>query len=527
MKTYCGYVRVSTARQGERGVSLQEQRDAISRYAERNHLEIRKWFEERETAAKRGRPIFNEMLKLLRTGKAAGVMIHKIDRSARNMKDWAELGELIDNGVEVHFVNESLDLASRGGRLSADIQAVVAADYIRNLREETRKGFYGRIKQGLYPLPAPLGYRDMGKGKPKEFDPVRAPLVRRAFQTYATGTRSLRQLVEELHQSGLRNRHGGAVTIANLSKMLNNPFYIGLIRLRSTGEMFPGIHEPIIHKSLFDRVGLVLRGKLSARSKVHDFQFRRILKCSCCGYSLIGECRKGYTYYRCHTKTCPTTNVREELVDSVLSRAFRPLRFEADERTILIEKLKEVRAHLTAQWDAEITAIRLQLGQFRDRMDRLTDAYIDRLIDKKTFETRKETLLLEQKALEEKVTQSEGAIADRLSKFLGLAGDAYLLYKTALPSEKRDLLQIVTSDRTVTGKNITITLKSPFQEVANRYDSSNGGPRRDRHRTLEQLLSTLVAWFRTNPEASFELSSTLSENHSSGDADHKVPKLAA
>src|SRR5271170_7341091 len=105
------------------------------------------------------------MLKMLRSGKVRGVLIHKIDRSARNMKDWAERGELIDQGVEVHFVNESLDLASRGGRLSADIQAVVAADYIRNLREESRKGFYGRIKQGLFPLPAPVGYLDMGQGK--------------------------------------------------------------------------------------------------------------------------------------------------------------------------------------------------------------------------------------------------------------------------------------------------------------------------------------------------------------------------
>ena len=157
MNQYLAYVRVSTARQGERGVSLQEQRDAILRYAERNRLEISRWFEERETAAKRGRPVFNEMLYLLRKGKAQGVLIHKIDRSARNMKDWAELGELIDRGTEIHFVNESLDLASRGGRLSADIQAVVAADYIRNLREESRKGFYGRIKQGLFPLPAPMG----------------------------------------------------------------------------------------------------------------------------------------------------------------------------------------------------------------------------------------------------------------------------------------------------------------------------------------------------------------------------------
>src|SRR5262249_8667061 len=151
-----------TAKQGERGVSLQEQRDAIERYCQRVGLQVSRWFEERETAAKRGRPIFSRMLKLLRRGEAQGVIIHKIDRSARNLKDWSDLGELIDQGVEVHFANESLDLQSRGGRLSADIQAVVAADYIRNLREEARKGFYGRIKQGVYPLPAPLGYLDRG-----------------------------------------------------------------------------------------------------------------------------------------------------------------------------------------------------------------------------------------------------------------------------------------------------------------------------------------------------------------------------
>jgi len=65
MKPYVGYFRVFTARQGERGVSLQEKRDAIQGYAERHQLEISGLFEERETAARRGRPISNETVKLL------------------------------------------------------------------------------------------------------------------------------------------------------------------------------------------------------------------------------------------------------------------------------------------------------------------------------------------------------------------------------------------------------------------------------------------------------------------------------
>jgi site-specific DNA recombinase len=157
MKAYFAYIRVSTVKQGAHGSSLQEQRAAIEAFASRSALAISQWFEERETAAKQGRTAFNRMLADLERGRAAGVIIHKIDRSARNLKDWARLGELMDRGIEVHFVQDNLDLATRGGRLSADIQAVVAADFIRNLREEVRKGFYGRLKQGFYPLPAPRG----------------------------------------------------------------------------------------------------------------------------------------------------------------------------------------------------------------------------------------------------------------------------------------------------------------------------------------------------------------------------------
>src|SRR4051794_36060586 len=238
MYEYCGYIRVSTARQGEKGVSLQEQREAIERYSQRFNLTIREWFEERETAAKRGRPLFTRMLKLLRQGKTRGVIIHKIDRSARNLKDWADLGEMIDAGIEVHFANESLDLNTRGGRLSADIQAVVAADYIRNLREETKKGFYGRLKQGIYPISAPIGYQDRGGGKPKEPDPVMAPLVLKAFQLYSTGRYSFTRLVDEMYERGLRNRNNGKVTMNGLSTLLNNPFYFGVIRIKKTKETF-------------------------------------------------------------------------------------------------------------------------------------------------------------------------------------------------------------------------------------------------------------------------------------------------
>lgn len=84
------------------------------------------WFEEKETAAKRGRAVFGHVLRLLCGHKADGLIVHKIDRSARNLKDWAELGELLDSGIPVHFAGEGIDMTSRSGRLAADATSTEA-----------------------------------------------------------------------------------------------------------------------------------------------------------------------------------------------------------------------------------------------------------------------------------------------------------------------------------------------------------------------------------------------------------------
>lgn len=72
MKRCFGYVRVSTVKQGD-GVSLEAQKDAILAFAERNNVEITKWFEEKETAAKQGRPIFNAMVSEPKRRQVQGV----------------------------------------------------------------------------------------------------------------------------------------------------------------------------------------------------------------------------------------------------------------------------------------------------------------------------------------------------------------------------------------------------------------------------------------------------------------------
>lgn len=340
MKSCYAYIRVSTVKQGD-GVSLEAQKEAIQLFASQNDIAIAEWFEEKITAAKKGRPVFNRMIAELRKRKADGLVIHKIDRSARNLADWARIGELADLGIDIHFVTESLDFRSRGGRLAADVQAVVAADYVRNLREECIKGINGRLRQGLYPFKAPIGYLDNGGGKPKTPDPERAPLIRRAFERYASGHYSQRAILADLTARGLRKADGSLLRPQNIETILSNPFYCGMIRIKKTDSIYKGCHEPLIPVSIFERVQDVKGGKALKKITKHNHTYRLLFRCGFCSGPMVPERQKGHAYYRCHQSGCQTKSIREEAIETAVSQCLQEAQLNDAEAASLKRKFDD------------------------------------------------------------------------------------------------------------------------------------------------------------------------------------------
>lgn len=488
MKYVYAYIRVSTIKQGEHGCSLAEQRFAIENYAKRQNLTIKQWFEEKETAAKRGRTVFTNMLGLLVKGKAHGVIIHKIDRGARNLKDWADLGALIDKGIEVHFAHESLDLQSRGGRLAADIQAVVAADFIRNLRDEVKKGFRGRLRQGLYPLPAPLGYLDQGRGLPKLPDPIMAPLVQRAFKLYVTSQYNLYTLGEVMYQVGLRNRRGNRVSRNGLSTMLGNEFYMGIIYIASTSERYQGIHEPLIKKDHFNLVQDILHGRTKNTGLKHEFRYRKTLRCIHCHYSLIAERQKGIVYYRCQTRNCPRACVREDVIDEQMQAMLDRLCIPKKLLARLETEFTYLQAERFNHREELLRSAELNLASIDTKITRLTDAYIDRLIDKETFDQRNQKLLYERIGATEAIEEIRSQITtsdEKTKKFLELAKAISINKNKVDGNENRDLLKTVTTNFLIDGKKLVFELKKPFEMIANDSELYCGEPYRATSRTFD------------------------------------------
>lgn len=456
------YTRVSTVKQGE-GVSLKAQREAIENYASKHGLVISKWFEEKETAAKQGRPVFTEMIKTLHRQGSGGLVMHKIDRSARNLRDWATVGELQDRGIAVHFAAESVDFASRGGRLTADIQAVIAADYIRNLRDETLKGMRGRLKQGLYPWKAPIGYLDNGGGKPKTIDTARGPLVRQLFELYASGEHSLDTLTSQARNIGLRNRSGVLVSRRGVETILNNPFYMGLIHIKRTSETWQGVHEPLITPSLFQAVQDVKAGKHIKKKTRHEFTYRRIFKCRHCHRSITPERQKRHVYYRCHTKGCARSTTREETIERAVSRKLKSLTLPSAALPLLRKRLQR----MISTNDTINETIPMRIGQIEDRQAKLLDAYLDGAIDRETFEDRKSQLLLEATQLREE-QQSGTEIADlsnHVPKFFELFKSLEITYSLANSAEKRRMLENLFSNRCLSGENIELEPQNWVEQV--------------------------------------------------------------
>ncbi|MEM7243054.1 MAG: recombinase family protein [Pseudomonadota bacterium] len=455
MKTYYAYTRVSTLKQTE-GASIDAQKEAIAAYAEKNDLKITEWFEESETAAKSKRPIFNKIIQALRMGKVDGLIVHKIDRSSRNFHDWAKIHDLVDKGVDIRFAHEDLDISTRGGRLVADIQAVVAADFIRNNREESIKGQEGRLREGLYPYKAPPGYLDNGKAKLKTICPERGPLVLKMGELYAAGNHSYFELAEEMNSLGLTTKNGGKIRVSTVEKILTNPFYIGIIKIRKTGKTYEGKHEPLFSPELFEAIKARREGRSYQRRTKHTFMFKGLFRCALCDNKMIGEIQKGHVYYRCHKRDCPTKCYKEERFDDQVRQLLHTHGLSEKAASALEERVTTFLK--SANFEELIARADQELSMIKAREQKLTRKYLDDKISDRMHDEMKLALATDRKKWEQirRENEKKGIDPAKLSAFLERAKSLHLSYISAAPAQKRIITEMTTSNRRVSGNEVEI-----------------------------------------------------------------------
>lgn len=342
------YLRVSTRGQAERGggadegFSIPAQREANKRKALSMGAMIGKEFVDRGASAKSAdRPELQKMLEYVKENadRIDYVIVHKVDRLARNRGDDIDIMRVLrECGVQLVSASESID-DTPAGMLLHGIMSSIAEFYSQNLAAEVKKGMGQKVKNGGTIGRAPLGYLNVRrvdeKGREERtvvLDEERAPLIKLAFEEYATGNWTVAALAEHLAACGLTTRATPKIPSVPINekalhKIIVNPYYKGVTTYQGVEQA--GRHEPIVSPEVWDKVQRILASHLNGeRTRRHPHFLKSSVYCANCGSRLMisNERKKSgiiYPYFVCagrHSKRIKDCKMRAVLVDVIERR---------------------------------------------------------------------------------------------------------------------------------------------------------------------------------------------------------------
>jgi DNA invertase Pin-like site-specific DNA recombinase len=219
--TAIGYVRVSTDRQAEQGVSLEAQEAKIRAMATVQGAELSEVIVDGGESAKNlNRPGLQRLLALVDSGKVEAVIIAKLDRLTRSVKDLCSLLELFEKrGVALISVAESLDTASAAGRLVITIMAAVSQWEREAIGERTRDALRHKRTSGERVGNIRFGFRLSPDGKHVEPDPGEQGVLTEIRHLRQNG-HTLRGIAAALNRQSLRTRCGSPWRLEHVARII-------------------------------------------------------------------------------------------------------------------------------------------------------------------------------------------------------------------------------------------------------------------------------------------------------------------
>lgn len=417
------YARVSTDKQAQKELSIPAQVDAMKEYASKNKWKIIGTFEDKgESAKTANRPELKRLIQHCKENKQVDIVIvHKIDRLARNLVDYATIKAILkQKGIRLVSVSEPFE-DNPVGQLLENIIASISEWYSANLGEEIKKSNGAKLKRGEWPHRPPFGYKSIkGEGNRVKHvpDEKTAPLVRIAFELFSTGNYSLKTLSEEMGDRGLKTKYGRIYSTENIKKLLAKRFYIG--KLVWNGKEHPGIHESIIRPDLFYRVQEVLKNRSSDTGEKGKLQFllRGVAFCQVCGQRLTGEVHPRGSYYRClpnlHKKKCAQSYAPVSLLDSQLEALYSRLQPPQKLLKLLRLEMHQITQRRKKIADREVKGLKKTIGDLENREMKLLDEKLVGRVPQEVYDRLEAQYQEKRKTAEARLSQLEVDYADPL-----------------------------------------------------------------------------------------------------------------
>ncbi len=467
--------RVSTTKQEEEGLSLDNQLETLRDYAMKKGFDVVKEFRFSESADRKIRKKFQEMVEYVKRHSQVKALIgYRVDRITRNYRDAVAMDDLrLDKDKELHFVYDRLVIDKNSvGRdiVDWDLKVFLAKQYLNRLKEDAKNSALYKLRNNEWPQKAPYGYANVTKDDKKKWvvvDQSEARIIKKIYEWYSSGSFSMLEVKNKVKE----------IFDINLSKgyidhILKNKFYIGI--MVHHGEEYVHNYERIISPDIFDKVQQVKAGHHKKHFKYAGlpFIYRGLIHCKVCGCILTPEKKKGrYVYYHCTQYRGKHENaqwIREEELTRQFKDYFKSLVMPPEVLEDITQSLRSAHKDKSYFNRSLRDNYQTQYQKYEERIERMYEDKLDGTITQEYYDKKKKEFRGKQKELLKK--QNDLQVADEeyyitSDYILNLASRAPELFESSEPIEKRQLLNFVLQNLRLDGNLVCYDELKPFDSI--------------------------------------------------------------
>jgi site-specific DNA recombinase len=397
------YARYSSDNQREESIDAQLR--AIREYAAREgHTIVRVYADEARSATTDQREHFQQMIADAAAGIFECVIVHKLDRFARDRYDSAFYKrQLKQHGVRLISVLENIDDSPESIILESVLEGM-AEYYSRNLAREVMKG----LKETAYQCKhtggkPPLGY-DVMPDKTYAVNPIEAEAVRLIFDMYASGA-GYAAILDALNARGCCTKRGQRFGRNSLYNILSNEKYAGVFVFNRTERKIAGKRNghrsksdeeiirveggipAIISRATWEKVKCKMEKNKHAQA---SYKARTVyllsgkIFCGRCGGAMLGKhgkmgrAGKDYGYYECgtrkRTKACTAKAINRDVVEKLVIDALYDSLFAPDAIDPAADRIYQHAASHRSEIPEYLRAARKQLAGVEIEIKNIVDA---------------------------------------------------------------------------------------------------------------------------------------------------------
>ncbi len=394
------YPRVSTEDQFRNGHSLDEQKERMLKLCDYKNYEVYKVYEDAGISAKNmNRPAFQEMIQDIKDGKINKIIVYKLDRLTRSIKDLEEICTFLEeNNCSLESMCEDINTSTANGKFFIRMLTILAQLEIERTSERTKFGMVGAVKKGHFVGRPPIGYDKVDKKL--VINDIESEVIRRIFDFYIKGI-AANAITKLLNEEKALNRKWIPTLV---DRILSNEIYIGNYVHRKTvsdeeSQKFVGVAPAIIEEEVFNIAQIQKQKNLKNYKRKQTYIFMQSIKCPKCGTIMGGCSSKSHTgekhcYYQC--ANCKT-RVSEKKIEKQM------INFLDDMLDFFLLIDNTYKPYLYQDTEKELKKCNKIIDELNTKEKRIKSAFVNGIVEEMELKDELDFIKNQKKITEEKI----------------------------------------------------------------------------------------------------------------------------